>query len=127
MEYAKNTKNGPHIKSGREKNDTATSYNTAYTLRAYALALRDIAPFGRNIVYAGDVIRNATRIKQEGEMKLSLKRVIWLLPVAYFFHFFEEGERFREWAEIYWGPGSRAAQYFYISNPILMALMIICV
>ena len=31
----------------------ATSYNTAYTLRAYALALRDITPFGRNVVYAG--------------------------------------------------------------------------
>ncbi len=36
----------------------ATSDNTAYTLRAYALALRDIAPYGRNVVYAGDVIRN---------------------------------------------------------------------
>ena len=32
------------------------SYNTAYTLRANALALRDIAPFGRNVVYAGNVI-----------------------------------------------------------------------
>ena len=29
----------------------ATSYNTAYTLRAYALALRDIAPFGRKTSY----------------------------------------------------------------------------
>jgi hypothetical protein len=28
---------------------------TAYTLRAYALALRDIAPFGRNVVYTGTV------------------------------------------------------------------------
>ena len=27
-------------------------------LRAYALALRDIAPFGRNVVYAGNVRRN---------------------------------------------------------------------
>lgn len=33
--------------------NTATADNTAYTLRAYALALRDIA-FG-NIVYAGNV------------------------------------------------------------------------
>jgi hypothetical protein len=35
-----------------------TSDNTAYTLRANALALRDIAPFGRNVVYAGDVIQH---------------------------------------------------------------------
>ncbi|GEM_PF-4925989 len=35
---------------------TATSYNTAYTLRADALALRDIA-FG-NVVYAETVIGN---------------------------------------------------------------------
>ncbi|MCD6457079.1 MAG: hypothetical protein J7K81_09895, partial [Methanophagales archaeon] len=34
-----------------------TSPNTAYTLRAIALALRDIAPFGRNVVYAGNVKR----------------------------------------------------------------------
>ena len=34
----------------------ATSYNTAYTLRAYALVLRDIAPFGRNVVYTGNVM-----------------------------------------------------------------------
>ncbi len=33
----------------------ALSSNTAYTLWAYALALRDIAPFGRNVVYAGNV------------------------------------------------------------------------
>jgi hypothetical protein len=33
-----------------------TSDNTVYTLRAYALALRDIAPYGRNVVYAGNVI-----------------------------------------------------------------------
>jgi len=37
----------------------AASYNTAYTLRADVLALRDIAPFGRNVVYAGNVRRNA--------------------------------------------------------------------
>jgi len=29
-----------------------TSANTAYTLRANALSLRDIAPSGRNVVYA---------------------------------------------------------------------------
>jgi len=34
----------------------STADNTAYTLRAYALALRDIA-FG-NVVYAGNVIRH---------------------------------------------------------------------
>lgn len=33
-----------------------TAYNTAYTLRAYALALRDIA-FGK-VVYSGNVICN---------------------------------------------------------------------
>jgi hypothetical protein len=36
----------------------STSDNTAYTLRADALALRDIASFGRNVVYAGNVICN---------------------------------------------------------------------
>jgi len=36
----------------------ATADNTAYTLRAIALALRNIAPFGRNVVYAGNVVRN---------------------------------------------------------------------
>ncbi len=38
--------------------DRTTSYNTAYTLRANTLALRDIAPFGRNVVYAGNVRRH---------------------------------------------------------------------
>jgi hypothetical protein len=33
-----------------------TSDNTAYTLRAYALVLQDIAPFGRNVVYPPAVI-----------------------------------------------------------------------
>lgn len=28
------------------------------SLRAYALALRDIVPFGRNVVYAGNAIQN---------------------------------------------------------------------
>ena len=36
----------------------STADNTAYTLRANALAFRDIAPFGRNVVYAGNVIGN---------------------------------------------------------------------
>ena len=31
-----------------------TAYNTAYTLRANAIALRDIAPYGRNAAYAGN-------------------------------------------------------------------------
>jgi len=35
----------------------ATADNTAYTLRAHALALRVIAPFGRNVVYAGNDVR----------------------------------------------------------------------
>ena len=34
----------------------SNSPNTAYTLRAYALTLRDIAPFGRNVVYAGNIM-----------------------------------------------------------------------
>ena len=37
---------------------TKTADNIAYMLRTYALALRDIAPFGRNVVYAEIVIRN---------------------------------------------------------------------
>jgi len=37
---------------------TSTSPNTAYTLRAYALSLRDIAHFGRNVIYAGNVMCN---------------------------------------------------------------------
>ena len=27
-------------------------------IQSYALALRDITPFGRNVVYAGNVMRN---------------------------------------------------------------------
>lgn len=30
--------------------------NKAYTLQAYALTFRDITPFGRNVVYAENVI-----------------------------------------------------------------------
>jgi len=39
------------------RNDSGTAYNTAYTLQANALALRDIAPLGRNVVYAENVCR----------------------------------------------------------------------
>jgi hypothetical protein len=31
-----------------------TLYNTEYTLRAYTLALRDIASFDRKVVYTGN-------------------------------------------------------------------------
>jgi hypothetical protein len=34
----------------------ATSYNTGIYAMGFALALRDIVPFGRNVVYAGNVI-----------------------------------------------------------------------
>lgn len=43
------------------QNDFSDSLNTAYTLRAYALALRDVAHFCRKVVYAGDVIHNLYR------------------------------------------------------------------
>lgn len=38
---------------------SGTADNTAYTRRANALALRDIAPFGRKVGYAGNVIHNS--------------------------------------------------------------------
>jgi len=44
-----------------EKYAPQRSHNTAYTLWAYALALRDIAPFGRNVVYAEDVRRKTAK------------------------------------------------------------------
>ena len=44
-------------------NEPATLPNTAYMLRANALALRDIAPFGRNVVYAGNVMRSIPLLK----------------------------------------------------------------
>ena len=34
-----------------------------------ALALRDIAPFGRNVVYAGDVIRSLRALEKEMKKK----------------------------------------------------------
>jgi len=40
-----------------------TADNAAYTLRADALAFRDIAPFGRNVVYAGAVMPNIIKTK----------------------------------------------------------------
>ena len=48
------------------------SYNTAYTLQVNALALRDIAPFGHNVVYAGNVRQNGhlclfRRLPSKGE------------------------------------------------------------
>ena len=42
-----------------EKTPNNTAANTAYTLRL-RLALWDIAPFGRNVVYAGTVNRKKT-------------------------------------------------------------------
>jgi hypothetical protein len=45
-----------------------TSPNTAYTLRDYDRALREIAPFGRNVVHAGNVRRN-NNLKHGGEDK----------------------------------------------------------
>ncbi len=40
----------------KDRERHCTSDNTAYTLRAYALALRDIA--SGNVVYAETVVRN---------------------------------------------------------------------
>lgn len=45
------------------KPEDRTSSNTAYTLRANALALQDIAPFSRNVVYVEDVGRNSSTTK----------------------------------------------------------------
>ena len=41
-----------------------TADNIAYTLRAYALYLRDIAPFGRNVVYARNITQNAASLER---------------------------------------------------------------
>lgn len=49
-----------------------TASNTAYTLRAYALALRDILLFGRNVVYAGTIRRNRGRRVNE------VKKICWM-------------------------------------------------
>jgi hypothetical protein len=46
-----------------------TSPNTAYTLRADALYLQDIAPYGRNVVYAGNVIHNSALKFSEKRLK----------------------------------------------------------
>lgn len=45
------------------ENGTAQTDNTAYTLRDYALALRDIAPYGRNVVYAGTVMPHIMKMR----------------------------------------------------------------
>ena len=46
------------------------SYNTAYTLWTIALALLDIAPFGRNVIYAENVMRNSkTYLSRKGDRK----------------------------------------------------------
>ena len=37
------------------ENGMVQTDNTAYTLWAYALTFRDIAPFGINVVYAGNI------------------------------------------------------------------------
>lgn len=58
-------------------------------------------------------------------LKLSLRKAIWLLPASYVLHILEEGERFRTWAEMYWGPSSHAAKYFVVANAGLMSLMLI--
>jgi len=48
------------------KKGQGTADNTAYTLQANALALRDIAPFGHNVVYAGTVSRNFGKQQMRG-------------------------------------------------------------
>ena len=42
----------------KDRERHSTSDNTAYTLRL-RLALRDIAPFGRNVIYAENVRGNS--------------------------------------------------------------------
>jgi hypothetical protein len=51
--------NDREIKKVENSNGVPSSHNTTYTLRANALAFRDIAPFGRNVVYAGTVSRHS--------------------------------------------------------------------
>ena len=53
----------------------ATSPNTAYTLRAYALALRDIAPFGRNVVYMVGTLGETVLEGEENETRVFGKRI----------------------------------------------------
>lgn len=54
------------------KRNPTTADNIAYTLRAYALALRNIAPVGRNVVYAGTVRRNFFNIGYRGMPQMYL-------------------------------------------------------
>jgi hypothetical protein len=44
--------------------------NTGYTIQANALALWDIAPFGRNVVYAGNVIQNTFAMVNQSKFKV---------------------------------------------------------
>jgi len=44
------------------QNDFSDRLNRAYTLLAYPPPLRDIALFGRNVVHAGNVRRNASEL-----------------------------------------------------------------
>ena len=46
-----------------------TPDNTAYTLWANALALRDIAPFGRNVVYTGNAIGNCEPSEENSKIQ----------------------------------------------------------
>ena len=48
----------------------ATINNAAYMLQANALALWDIAPFGRNVVYAGNVIQNTFAMVNQSKFKV---------------------------------------------------------
>lgn len=47
------------------KKYAVTSNNTSYTLRAYALVLRVIAPFGFDVVYAGNIIRHCVTLSAQ--------------------------------------------------------------
>ena len=55
-----------------KKDMHSPSYNTAYTPRADALALRDIAPYGRNIVYAENVYEIARIMGGKNKMPCAL-------------------------------------------------------
>lgn len=51
------------------------SDNIAYTLRAYALVPRDIAPFSRNVVYAGNVYAIVSKRLKEGDDIMKLNHI----------------------------------------------------
>ncbi len=52
-----------------------TSDNTAYTLRAYALAILDIAHFGRNVVYAENVRLSASSLFIQITVKMNSQSI----------------------------------------------------